>query len=410
MHILLHDYSGHPFQFELSQELGRRGHRVTHSHNESYVSGKGRLREEGVEGLDVVSLRMSSAFAKYDVTTRLRQELTYALTLLRHVRETSPDLVVVCNVPLLAHFVFSRLQRRVPMVFWQQDVYSQAIGREAVRRLGALGRLIATLADRAERDIVRRAHSCVAIAKTFLPVHDRWGTAQKVTVIPNWAPVAEITPRAKDNAWSRRESLHDRPVLLYSGTLGLKHNPALLVKLAEEVRRSVPDVVLAVVSVGDGADYVREVAPADATVVLPFQPFEELPDALAAADVLVTLLEPHASAYSVPSKTLTYLCAGRPIVAMLAADNPAAELVQAAAGVVVDPDDDGVAEAAAAVVELLGDPARAARVGAQSRTLAEEQFAIARIAGQFEAVLAGAMAAHRVIPAPSPSRAEVEDR
>ena len=43
MRILVHDYSGHPFQVELSRELARRGHEVTHSYCEAYVSGKGHL-------------------------------------------------------------------------------------------------------------------------------------------------------------------------------------------------------------------------------------------------------------------------------------------------------------------------------------------------------------------------------
>ncbi len=31
MRILVHDYSGHPFQAQLSRELARRGHDVVHS-------------------------------------------------------------------------------------------------------------------------------------------------------------------------------------------------------------------------------------------------------------------------------------------------------------------------------------------------------------------------------------------
>ena len=61
MRILLHDYSGHPFQVELSRELSRRGHDVTHSYCDAYTSGKGHLRTEPGEtlafepiGVDVV--------------------------------------------------------------------------------------------------------------------------------------------------------------------------------------------------------------------------------------------------------------------------------------------------------------------------------------------------------------------
>ena len=45
--------------------------------------------------------------------------------------------------------------------------------------------------------------------------------------------------------------------------------------------------------------------------LLPFQPIDHYPDVLGAADVLVALLEPTAGTF-VPSKVLSYLCAGRP--------------------------------------------------------------------------------------------------
>ena len=393
MRILVHDYSGHPFQAELSRELASRGHEVTHSYNSSYVSGKGGLSEQdSLPGLHVRALAMGGEFAKYRPWTRLRQEVGYAWTLLRHVRSVRPDLVVVCNVPLLCHFLFVLLQRGTPMVFWQQDVYSQAIGREVVRRLGPLGRLLAVVADRMERAVVLRSAACVVIAPTFLPVHQRWGTAGTVTVIPNWAPVQDLQPRSRDNDWSRRHGLQDRPVLLYSGTLGLKHNPALLTELADLVARELPDVALVVVSQGDGADLVRSssTTTAQAPLVLPFQPFEDLPEVLGSADLLVALLEPHASTYSVPSKTLSYLCAGRPVLALMPSDNPAAELVRRTGGLVFQPEPDALPAAAAAVVELLRDPARLAASGAASRRLAEEQFAISGIADQFEAVFRSA--------------------
>ena len=39
--VVIHDYSGHPGQVQLSRALAGRGHRVTHQHCPSYVTGKG---------------------------------------------------------------------------------------------------------------------------------------------------------------------------------------------------------------------------------------------------------------------------------------------------------------------------------------------------------------------------------
>lgn len=49
--VLVHDYSGHPFQAQLSRSLARRGHTVVHSSCAAYVSGKGDLDAHGTPGL-----------------------------------------------------------------------------------------------------------------------------------------------------------------------------------------------------------------------------------------------------------------------------------------------------------------------------------------------------------------------
>ena len=77
--IVVHDYSGHPGQAQLSRALARRGYEVTHQHCPSYTTGKGSL--ERAPG-DPPTLRfeacaMEGTFAKYSALTRLRQELAY---------------------------------------------------------------------------------------------------------------------------------------------------------------------------------------------------------------------------------------------------------------------------------------------------------------------------------------------
>jgi hypothetical protein len=70
--------------------------------------------------------------------------------------------------------------------------------------------------------------------------------------------------------------------------------------------------------------------------LLPFQPFECLPDFLASTDVLLVLLEADAGRFSVPSKILSYLCETRPVLGAVPSGNAATRtLTQRTAGVVV---------------------------------------------------------------------------
>ncbi len=73
-----------------------------------------------------------------------------------------------------------------------------------------------------------------------------------------------------------------------------------------------------VVASGVSVDKLRaesERSPRHNLTVLPLQPAVDLPLVLGSADVLVALLESDAAEFSVPSKLLSYLCAGRPVLA-----------------------------------------------------------------------------------------------
>ena len=107
-------------------------------------------------------------------------------------------------------------------------------------------------------------------------------------------------------------------------------------------------------------------------MLLDYQPYEQLPDMLASADVLVVVLENDASRYSVPSKVLNYFCAGRPVLGLMPTDNAVAHMIESAqAGLVVDPTDG--AAASAALNGLLSDPT-AQQMGAAARRYAETTF------------------------------------
>jgi len=395
MHIVLHDYSGHPFQVQLSRELARRGHRVRHQYCMSYTTGKGAVEQtpEDPEGFSVEPLCMASEFARYSPFRRVWQEFRYGVCLGRQLRSTPPQVAVMCNIPLLAHAVAAIVLRisGVAMVFWQQDVYSDAIGTAARGRLGRwVGGALAWIADRIECLIARNSVRVIAISENFLEVLQRWNVSPDVvTIIPNWAALPEMPVRPRNNDWARSHDLVGRNVVLYSGTLGLKHDPRIFLELANALCERQPDARVVVISEGQGRDLLeveRDRLQLKNLILLDYQQYSSLPDVLASADVLITVLEPDAGRYSVPSKVLNYLCAARPVLGIMPADNEAADaLLSSGAGVVVSPEDRG--KAVTQLLDLLAAPPRRAEMGAAGRRYAEEMFDIASIAARFESVL-----------------------
>ena len=391
MRILVHDFSGHPFQVQLSRELSRRGQDVVYSSCGAYVSGKGRLTAGPGETLTFQTIGDDIVFDKSSFVRRLFQELRLGVELVRHVRAVRPDVALMSNVqvPTLVVFALAMMVTRTPWVLWHQDVYSVAIRSFAGAKLSRAFGIVASAFEVAERWCSRRSSAVVVIADSFVPVHESWGTADKVTVIPNWAPLDEIVPRPRKNDWAVEHELDDTLTLLYSGTLGLKHDPALMVSLADQVRRAGRDVRLVVVNEGPAVELLQREA--DRLLVpitlLPFQPYDQLSEVLATGDVLVVLLDQQAGAFSVPSKTLSYLCAGRPIVGLMPAENAAADLVTRTGGAVFAPSSNELPAAARWVAELLGDPDRRDDIGSAARELAESEFAMSTCADRFETVL-----------------------
>lgn len=391
MRILVHDHSGHPFQAELSRELARRGHDVTHSYVEGYVSGKGRLEAVPGETITFEGIGGAKPVDNQRLVQRLVREVARGIELVRHVRRVRPDIVLVSNVqiPTLVIFALAMALLRRPWVLWHQDVYAIAVRSFTGSKLPRHFAVVAWAFEVAERWCSRRAAAIVVIAPSFVPVHEKWGTADKVTVIPNWAPLDEIRPRPRKNEWALEHELDDVPTLLYSGTLGLKHNPALLVRLAHAVQQAGQPVRLVVVNEGPAVEVLREESRRLGVEVtlLPFQPYERLPEVLATGDLLVVLLEQEAGAFSVPSKTLSYLCAGRPVLGLMPDENLAAALVSRAGGLVLPPTDDSIEAAGRWAAAVLPDQELRDELGEASRDLAEQEFALERCASTFERLL-----------------------
>lgn len=394
MRVVVHDYSGHPGQVSLSRELARRGHEVVHQYCSSYTTGRGAVERQPDDPacFHVEDLSLGDPFQRYSTVRRIRQEVSYGWIAARAIRRIDPDVVVLSNVPLLSLTLLIALLRifRIRAVFWQQDIYSAAVAATATAQLGSLAAPVGKLAAGLERFAARQCAAVVPIDESFVPVLRSWGLAtDRIHVVPNWAPISELPTHPRDNSWARTWGLLDAPVVLYAGTLGLKHDPSLLADAADELREVARFVV---VTEGLGRrllERAKATRRLDNLLLLDFQPYESVPYMHASADVLLAILEPDASRYSVPSKVLTYLCAERPLVTVMAPDNSAARVVRdAGAGRVVPPGDRaGLVEA---LRDLVADPGLRSQMGAAARRYAEENFDPARVADRFEAILRSA--------------------
>jgi glycosyltransferase involved in cell wall biosynthesis len=385
LRIVVHDYGGYPFIVQLSRALSNRGHEVLHLFADGFRHPKGQmdLHPADPPTLSIDPVRLSEAIRRNGFQ-RVSQERRYARLLAEHIKAFRPDLVISANSPLDVQATTSAMARQTgaAFVFWLQDIHSVAISRILGRRLRVLGMLIGARFARLEQRLLREADAIVAISADYLPIVHSWGIpVDKVEVIENWAPLDDDPGEVRSDAWAARNGIHGRPVVMYAGTLALKHNPGLLLELA----RGLPQAVVVVAAEGPGADWLRTAGGEVGNLhVIPLQPYSSLAEMLGSADLLVVVLEPDASTFSVPSKVLTYLAAGRAILAAVPETNAAAKvIVRAHAGVVVNPHHS--ASLVAAARQLLEDPENLRAAGAAGRAYARATFDIERITDRFEA-------------------------
>lgn len=389
MRILVNEFCGHPFGMDLSRELARRGHAVFHAYfadNSSTPKGS-ESDKAGIANFAIEGLRISRPFAKHGLLTRRAADIEYGEAVAAKVITFAPDVVISGDMPLDGQRILLQATHRIgaKFVFWVQDIYSTAVRFVLSRKAPVLASLGAAYYERVEKKLLRQSDAVVCIAPAFAEHLARWGIqGPDVHVISNWAPLHEIVPTSRDNAWRREMGLGTRFCFMYSGTLGMKHRPELLLGLAKHLEKR-GDARLVVNAGGAGADWLKEraheVSP-DILKVFGFQPYERISDVLGSADVMIALLDSEAGGFAVPSKTLAYLCAGRPLIIAAPESNEAARIVkQAQAGVVISPDHPE--QIIAAANQFLGDSEMCSRLGGNARSYAERNFDIRLVADKF---------------------------
>ena len=395
MRILIHDYAGHPFQVQLSRQLAKRGHEILHAFCGSIQTPQGSFtrREDDSETLSFECIDLGSEIPKTGYVRRLRMEAAYGHKLVAVCDRFQPDVVLSGNTPSIPQNRLARYCKRqgIRHVFWVQDIYGVAAYKLLRKRVPVLGHLVGKYFMALDRNSARLSDSLVVITEDFIPVFRQWGVDEdRIHEVHNWAVLEELPVRPRDNSWAQEQGLTTGPRFIYTGTLAMKHNPALLLELAKTLQDR-GEGELWVISEGIGVEWLRKEADAGSIRTLRcagFQPFERMADVLGSADVLVAILEAEAGVFSVPSKVLSYLCAGRALLAAMPLENLAAQtIVKQGAGKVVAPDD--YAGFCAAATELMDSQQLREDSGRAARQYAELNFDIDRISDQFEAAMGG---------------------
>jgi glycosyltransferase involved in cell wall biosynthesis len=392
LRIAVHDFVGHPFIFELTRQLAADGHHARHFFFKDYPGPKGdsEIRPDDPETFSIEPISINRRYSTGKFVERGLNNLRYGRKAAAAIEAFRPDIVISANTPMEAQGQLIHATHKVGgrFVFWMQDFYSLAVKTLLSARIPVVGPLIGAAYQATERAQLKASDHVVLISEGFRPELAKFNLNQAlIDVIPNWGAISELPLRPRNNPWRAANGLTEKFVFLYSGTLGLKHNPPLLLELADAFADDT-EVEIVAACAGAGADLLNEALssrPRSNLRLVPLQPIAAFPDVLGAADVMVGLLESDAGRFSVPSKVLSYLCAGRAILLSAPQQNLAALTVRDAdAGLVVSATD------AFAFVEaaksLRHDAAQRAAFAQNGRRYAEDNFGISHVTARFTEV------------------------
>jgi len=343
------------------------------------------LRER-VNGMDVVRLATPQLPRRLMIGRALWQFSGAATFVLAGLRVPPQDVALVYSPPLplgLTAYALGRL-RSIPFVLNVQDLFPQSI-----IDLGLLGNpWIIRLFEAMERFVYRQADAITVHSEgSRQHIISKGAVATKVMVIPNWVDTDFIHPDDRMNGFRQEHGIGDAFVVSFAGVLGYSQDLDVVLEAAALVRNE-GDVLWLIV--GDGVERERLTTRARNMALsnvrfLPMQSRERYPSVLHASDVCLTTLHAEVTTPVVPSKILSIMAAGRPLVASLPLHGDAPKLIEAArCGFALPPEDSHAL--ANAVMTLYHDRDLREELGRNGRRYAEQHLSLTASVRQYEAL------------------------
>lgn len=320
----------------LSEEFIKRGHHVcvltTVPH---YPSGivppafrKKWIQQSVEKGVEIYRIRVPS-LNRSNLTGRLLQFFVYQVGASWQGLFLNYDVAFVANPALwvwLPFFILVYLRRK-PAVFSIYDLYPDVGVRLGIFRNPVAFHLVKAL----EKFCLKHSARVRIISESFRSAIHQFGIPdQKIQMIPDWVDSQFIRPLPRQNPFSKEYCLENHFVIQYAGNMGFSQ-PLEIILDAARAFTSDPDILFTLVGDGCKREKLMQLA-AEQNLrnvrFIPYQPRERLPHVLASADVALVILKEGMAYTAMPSKILSILAAGRPIIACVDRGSETWEFVQ----------------------------------------------------------------------------------
>jgi colanic acid biosynthesis glycosyl transferase WcaI len=383
-----------PFATGLCERFGKQGHEVTAIVAFPYYPAwrvwdgyRGRLSQ--TEHISNVRVRRTWHFVPKrpsGLLQRLAHDLTFTLSVFLSGLFSGGFDVICCVCPpptvALAAYLLSKIHRK-PYVIILTDLAS-----DAAMAIGILKDGIAVRMARAIEGFgYRQADRVVCICDGFVEKLTERGIApNRLKLIPLWGDTEKVYPIAAATKFRQANEITGHQFLImHTGNMGKKQDLMNVVRAAE-LSKDQEDVVWLLVGQGEERDALEEAIRQRQLRnirLLPLQPEDTLAEMYSAADVLLLNQKAAVVESVIPSKLLTYMAAGRPVLAAVSDKSETARYVERAkCGRIIHSEDPmALVEAA---LSLRADGTLREKLGSNGRAYVLDHFTKDKILREYE--------------------------
>jgi colanic acid biosynthesis glycosyl transferase WcaI len=262
--------------------------------------------------------------------------------------------------------------KRVPIMFWVQDLWPESLTATGAVHSGWILRLV----ERLVRFIYQRCDLLLVQSRAFFLSVEKLGADRgRILYFPNTSEEFYQPLQLPDDAPERRE-IPGGFCVMFAGNIGAAQDFGTILGAAGMLK-CYPDIHWVVLGEGRMSSWVKgEVTQRGLAAnvhLLGSRPAESMPRYFSLADVmLATLKREPIFALTIPSKIQSYLACGRPIVAAL--DGEGARIVEEAGAGLTAPAEDPEALAAAVLAMYKMTAAERGDMGLLGRVYFEKNF------------------------------------
>ncbi|MDN5345751.1 MAG: hypothetical protein PWQ73_248 [Petrotoga sp.] len=386
--------------YYLAKNLVKRGHSVTiltgiprynvsRDLYERYLTkfGGKRFIIENDDGIEIIRVKLPFVERSQLIRRGLEHfEIAFKMFFYtkKLLKERNIDVSLVYSPPLSLYWSAYKIKnlKEAPFILNVQDLFPQAaIDLGAIRNpiLIRFFRYLEKIAYK-KADIIT-VHS----ERNKIFVESVVKQSGKVLVMENWVDENEIVPGKKENDFSIKHNLTGKFVVSFAGTLGFSQDAEVILKAASELR-DYKDIVFVIVGDGVGikeAKLLINELQLTNVLLIPPVPREEYPLVLNSSDISLATLKNNVRTPVVPSKILSIMSAGIPVVASMNLDGDAPELIKKAnAGFCVPAGD--YKALSEKILLLYKTPSLRETLGKNGRKYIEEHLSSGKAAEKYE--------------------------